>query len=86
MHAEEAYQEASRTGWDPQPGLAQLRLAQGRADAALATILRVLDETDAIRLRRAALLPAYVEIVLAAGDVEDAGRACHELEAARRSL
>ena len=28
--AEEAYKEASGFGWEPQPGLAQLRLAQGR--------------------------------------------------------
>ena len=53
--AEEAYREASRYGWDPQPGLAQLRLAQGRVDAALSTIRRVLGEaTDP--LKRAGLL------------------------------
>ena len=50
--AEEAYREASRHGWEPQPGLAQLRLAQGRSDAAAAAIRRVLDET-AEPLRRA---------------------------------
>ena len=77
--AEDAYREASRYGWEPQPGLAQLRLAQGRVDVALSTIRRVLDET-AEPLRRAGLLPAYVEIVLAAGDVEGAGRASLELE------
>ena len=38
--AEEAYREASRLGWEPQPGLAQLRLAQGKRDAALAAIRR----------------------------------------------
>ena len=77
--AEEAYREASRYGWEPQPGLAQLRLAQGRTDAALSTIRRVLGEaTDP--LKRAGLLPAYVEIVLAVGDVEEARSACRELE------
>ena len=38
--AEEAYRDASRYGWEPQPGLAQLRLAQGKRDAALAAIRR----------------------------------------------
>lgn len=77
--AENAYREASRYGWDPQPGLAQLRLAQGRIDVALATIRRVLDETTE-PLKRAGLLPACVEIMLAAGDVDAAGRASRELE------
>ena len=77
--AEDAYREASRYGWEPQPGLAQLRLAQGRVDVALSTIRRVLDETTE-PLERAGLLPAYVEITLAAGDLEAAGRASHELE------
>ena len=77
--AEDAYREASRYGWEPQPGLAQLRLAQGSVDVALSTIRRVLDETTE-PLRRAGLLPAYVEIMLAASDVEAASRASLELE------
>ena len=78
--ADEAYREASRLGYEPQPGLALLRLAQGRTDAASAAIRRLLiARTD--RLRRARLLPAYLEIMLAAGDVEDAGNACQELQA-----
>ena len=77
--AEDAYQRASRYGWDPQPGLAQLRLAQGRVKAALSTIRRVLGEaTDP--LKRAGLLPAYVEIMLAAGDLDEASSACSELQ------
>ncbi len=77
--AEDSYREASGYGWDPQPGLAQLRLAQGRTPAALSAIRRALAEASD-PLRRAGLLPAYVEIVLAAGDVEDANRGCVELE------
>ena len=77
--AEKAYREASRHGWDPQPGLAQLRLAQGRVDAAFSAIRRALDETTE-PLRRAALLPAYVEVVLEADDVEAANVACLESE------
>jgi ATP/maltotriose-dependent transcriptional regulator MalT len=76
--AEEAYREASRFGWEPQPGLAQLRLAQGRVDAALAAIRRATAEARE-PLKRAALLPAQVEIALAAGEVGDARTACQEL-------
>jgi ATP/maltotriose-dependent transcriptional regulator MalT len=77
--ADQAYREASRYGWEPQPGLAQLRLAQGRTDAAVTSIRRVSSETTE-PLRRAAILPAYVEIMLVAGDLEEAGNACRELE------
>jgi ATP/maltotriose-dependent transcriptional regulator MalT len=77
--AERAYRAASGAGWEPQPGLAQLRLAQGRADAAEAALRRALAET-ADPLRRAGLLPAYVEIMLAAGGLDDARVACDELE------
>ena len=77
--AEDAYRAASRFGWEPQPGMALLRLAQGQGDTAAATIRRALGEA-AQPLRRANLLPAYVEIMLAAGEVEDARTGCAELE------
>jgi DNA-binding CsgD family transcriptional regulator len=77
--AEAAYREASGFGREPQPGLALLRLEQGRGVAAGATIRRVLSETQK-PLQRAALLPAYVEIMLAVADVEEARNACRELE------
>jgi DNA-binding CsgD family transcriptional regulator len=77
--AEEAYREASRCGWEPQPGLALLRLAQGNREAAMAAIRRVVAETGE-PLKLASLLPAYVEIMLAAGEAEEAGSACGRLE------
>jgi DNA-binding CsgD family transcriptional regulator len=77
--AEEAYRAANRFGCEPQPGLALLRMAQGRTDAACAAIRRVLSAAGA-PLERAKLLPAHIEIMLAAGDIEEARRACHELE------
>jgi DNA-binding CsgD family transcriptional regulator len=78
--AETAYREASRCGSEPQPGLAVLRLAEGNNDAAVAAIRRALGETSE-RLKRARLLPAAVEILVVAGDVEGARSACRELEA-----
>lgn len=77
--AEEAYRNASRLGSEPQPGLALLRMAQGRTDAACAAIRRVLGAaTDP--LHRAKLLPAYVEIALVAGDMQEARAASAELD------
>jgi DNA-binding CsgD family transcriptional regulator len=76
--AEDAYRDASRRGLEPQPGLALLRLAQGNNDAAAAAIRRVMGETSD-PLERARLLPAYIEIMLAAGDAEEARASCLEL-------
>jgi DNA-binding CsgD family transcriptional regulator len=76
--AEEAYGEASRRGREPQPGLALLRLAQVKLDAAGAAIRRALAET-AEAGGRAKLLPAYVEIMLAADDLAAARDASDEL-------
>ena len=76
--AEAAYGEASRFGREPQPGLALLRLRQGDADAAAAGLRRVLSGL-AQPLRRATLLPAYAEALLAVPDVDEARRAADEL-------
>jgi DNA-binding CsgD family transcriptional regulator len=78
--AEQAYRQASRWGRQPQPGLALLRLAQGQVDAAAAAIRRVVDEASD-RLTRSSLLAAYVEIMLAAGDVAAARARADELSA-----
>ncbi|MGH2601137.1 MAG: DNA-binding response regulator, partial [Dehalococcoidia bacterium] len=75
---EEAYRQASQYGRTPQPGLALLRLAQGQVHAAEAAIRRVADEAQD-RVTRAKVLAAYVEIVLATGDVDAARAAADEL-------
>jgi len=79
VQAEEAYRQASQLGPEPQPGWALLRLAQRNEAAAEAAIRRALGETTD-RLRRASLLPAYVVIMLAIGDVAEARNASRELE------
>jgi ATP/maltotriose-dependent transcriptional regulator MalT len=76
--AEEAYREASRWGHEPQPGLALLRLSEGKSKAAEAAIRRVVAETTD-RLRRSKLLPGHIEIMLAIGDVPAAREAANEL-------
>jgi DNA-binding NarL/FixJ family response regulator len=76
--AEDAYRESGEHGHQPQPGLALLRRAQGRADLAAAAIRRAEQEADD-PLSRASLLGPYVEIVLAEGDVDAAERAAGEL-------
>ena len=87
--AEEALLAAHRAGWDPQPGLALVRLAQGDAATAAASIRDALERplrvpskerppnTD---LQRAPLLEAQVEIEIAAGDIGRARSAADELE------
>lgn len=76
--AVDAYQRASRSGREPQPGLSLLRLAQGDVAAATAAIRRVCDETND-PLERARLLPAFAQIMIAADRPEDARTACIEL-------
>ena len=73
-----AYQRGSELGHDPQPGLALLRVARGRVDAADAMIRRALGEAED-PISRARLLGPYVEIVLAAGDTGAARAAADEL-------
>ena len=86
--AEEAFLAAREAGWDPEPGLALLRLAQGDVALAAASIRDALDHPLTVPskelppntdLRRAPLLAARVEIDIAAGDIVGARDAADEL-------
>jgi ATP/maltotriose-dependent transcriptional regulator MalT len=77
--AEDAYRQAHAAGREPQPGLALLRLAEGRADAAAGAIESALDAAGD-RMSRAQLLPAYAEVMLAVGRQDDARAAVEELD------
>ena len=78
--AEEAFLQAHEMGEDPQPGRALLLLAQGKADAAAASMRRSLEDQDWNRLARARLLPSQAEIALAAGDPATARASAEELD------
>jgi len=69
---------ANQAGRPPQPGLALLRLAQGRLEAATASIRNALDDTPS-GPRRSRVLSAVVEIMLAAKDTTAARAAAAEL-------
>lgn len=77
--AEDAFHRASRAGRQPQPGLALLRLARGDAEAAGTAIRRALAEVRD-PLRRARLLPAHVEILIALDALDEARESSAELE------
>ena len=82
--AETAYRAAHQLGRDPQPGLALLRLAQGRAATADAAIRAALTAETGNPLRRALLCAAQVEITLAVDDPVTARKASDELARPRR--
>jgi len=78
--AEQAYRKAGESGHAVQPGLALLRLAQGRISDAEAAVRRVVMEIEGDRVKRSRVLAAFVEIVLGAGDVAAARTAIDELD------
>ena len=90
--AEEALLAAHRVGWEPEPGLALVRLARGDAAAAAAAIRDALDRPAGVPskelppdsdLQRAPLLDAQVEIEIAAGDLDRARGAARSSSAWR---
>ncbi|MFC8798417.1 LuxR C-terminal-related transcriptional regulator [Promicromonospora sp. NPDC057138] len=76
---EEAFEQATAFGRVAQPGLALYRLGQGDAQAAGAGLRRVLAERE-LAGDRLVLLPAAVEICLAAGQLDEAKDFLTELE------
>jgi class 3 adenylate cyclase len=80
--AAEAFRKSAELGFDPQPGLALLRLDEGDPVGAQRAIRRtVADEGGLARESRALVLPAQITIEIAAGDIEAACAALTELEA-----
>lgn len=77
--AEDAYWQASELGREPQPGLALLRIAQGQNETAQHTIRRLYEEAQDRPVLRANVLIAFIEIAVAAGDLDDASRASLEV-------
>jgi class 3 adenylate cyclase len=76
--AEESFRQAHEMGRSPEPGLSLIRLAEGKAQVANASLKRAL-AADASRPGRARVLPAQVEAAIAAGDLATARAAADEL-------
>jgi DNA-binding CsgD family transcriptional regulator len=76
--AEASYALAGEYGHEPQPGLALLWLARGRTAAALSAVRRLLAEPrDPVH--RSQVLPGAIEVLVAAGEAEEAERLADEL-------
>ncbi len=82
--AGEMYSEAGRNGYEPQPGVSLLRLAEGKLDAAAAAIRGGADPAGGRRApgagsSRPKVLGPYIEILVATGDLDAARAAADEL-------
>ena len=84
--AEEAFLRSHELGLEPQPGLALLRLTQGKTEAALTALRLAVAGESRSQLRRAQLLAAQVEVAIAARDLDAARQASDELEAITRDF
>lgn len=78
--AEESFRQAHELGRPPIPGLALLRLAQGKPQAGAALLRNALDDPARTRLARARLLSALAEIAVSQEDFETAEAATAEAE------
>lgn len=84
--AEEAYIRAHELGYDPQPGLARVRVAQGRVEAALRSLRLAVDPPRGAPLRRAELLAALVDTCVEIGAPDAAREAASALAAVAREV
>jgi class 3 adenylate cyclase len=78
--AEEVYARALEFGYNPQPGLSLVQLAQGKVETAAAGIRQALDVASGNRCLQLRILAAQAEIALAAGDLATASSAADKLE------
>jgi class 3 adenylate cyclase len=78
--AREAFRQAHQLSREPEPGRSLLRLAQGDVQGANISIKRALAGVEARAFSQARLLPAAVEIGLAAGDLDSVAQHVAELE------
>lgn len=84
-HAEQNYGEANKYGRKPQPGLSLLRLAQNQADAAVTSVQNALNEAKNYS-DRISILPAYIQIMIAAGISDNVQAAVDELTSEAEKL
>jgi class 3 adenylate cyclase/plasmid stabilization system protein ParE len=84
--AQKAFEEAYETGWPPQPGLALVLAAKGDAIGAAAMLARAVDRSADEPVALIDLLPAQVEVAIAAGDLETALAAAQALQEATSRL
>ena len=83
--AAHSYGRAHELGRDPQPGMALLRVAEGRAELAVASLRSALRERVDDRLGRVPLAAALVEAAIATGELDAARAASDELEETAQS-
>ena len=78
--AAEDFRAAHEHGYTPLPGLAQLRLTEGRPQEARDLMIDDLSPDDAGAVDRARLLPTWIDIHIALNDSEETETALKELE------
>jgi class 3 adenylate cyclase len=77
--ARDAFRQAHELNREPEPGMSLLRLAQGDTSGANTEIKRALVAAEAHAFTQARLLPAAIEIGLAAGDLNSVTEQVGEL-------